>query len=78
VTKTVPVHVAETHLSELVAEVEAGGDVVIARGDTPVVRLVPVAPSAPKRTFGSLAGKIGFDDGFFDPLPEEELEAWNG
>ena len=36
-------HQAKTHLSRLMAEAEAGGEVVIARGKRPVVRLVPHA-----------------------------------
>ncbi len=42
--KTVSVQQAETSLSELLSEVEAGEDVVIARSGTPVVRLVLVRP----------------------------------
>ena len=39
------VHDAKTNLSRLIAEALAGGDVVIARGRVPVVRLVPVEPA---------------------------------
>ncbi|QCJ00316.1 type II toxin-antitoxin system Phd/YefM family antitoxin [Agrobacterium larrymoorei] len=39
-TLTVKVGEAKTHLSELLAKVEAGEDVVIARGNEPVARLV--------------------------------------
>jgi prevent-host-death family protein len=42
----VTIHVAKTNLSRLIAEVEAGGEVVICRGATEVARLVPVAPSS--------------------------------
>ncbi|WCT74053.1 type II toxin-antitoxin system prevent-host-death family antitoxin [Sphingomonas naphthae] len=74
---TVTVHEAKTHLSRLIAEVEAGGEVVIARGKEPVVKLVAVKP---KRTpqFGALKGKIGWSESFWDPLPEDELRLWNG
>ena len=34
---------AKTRLSELLARVEAGEEITIARGDVPVARLVPVA-----------------------------------
>jgi prevent-host-death family protein len=34
---------AKTHLSELVARVEAGDEIVITRHNKPVARLVPVA-----------------------------------
>lgn len=74
---TVNVHEAKTQFSKLLAEVEAGGEVVIARAGKPVARLVPLTPK-PKRQFGSLKGKIKFDDRFFDPLPEEELRLWEG
>jgi prevent-host-death family protein len=39
-TLTVKVGEAKTHLSELLAKVEAGEDVIIARGNEPVARLV--------------------------------------
>lgn len=75
----VNVHDAKTNFSKLLAEVEAGGEVIISRAGVPVARLVPLADAAkPKRQFGSLKGKIGWDDAFFDPLPEEELRLWEG
>ncbi|WP_097092117.1 type II toxin-antitoxin system Phd/YefM family antitoxin [Novosphingobium sp. Chol11] len=70
------VHDAKTNLSRLIAEALAGGEVVIARGNVPVVRLVPLVPRG-KRRFGALKGKISIDDRFADPLPEEELGGWN-
>jgi len=82
---TVTVHYAKTHLSRLIAEVEAGGEVVIARGKTPVITLKPVAPPTvetpkPKRRAGMWKGRegFGFSESFFDPLPEDELALWNG
>jgi len=39
--KSVTVHQAKTHLSQLLREVEAGETVVVARGSTPVAQLVP-------------------------------------
>ncbi len=50
---------------------------MIARGDKPAVKLVPVE-GKPKRVAGTLKGKIHLDDGFFDPLPEDELRRWEG
>ena len=41
-TVTVKVAEAKTHLSELLARVEAGEDIVIARGNDPIVRLVAI------------------------------------
>lgn len=72
---TVNVHKAKTQLSKLIAMAERGEEVVIARGDKPVAKLVPINPK-PKRRLGLLQGKIAIGPEFFEPLPEEELEAW--
>ena len=71
------VHAAKTNLSKLIAEVEAGEEVVIARGDKPTVKLILITPK-PKREFGSMKGRIHLDDSFFEPLPDDELALWNG
>ena len=73
----VNVHQAKTQLSRLLARVEAGEDVVIARRGEPVARLVG-CKSRSKRQADILKGKVVIPDSFFDPLPEEELTAWEG
>jgi len=70
------VHEAKTNLSKLIAEALAGGDVVIARGSVPVVRLVPVE-AVGRRNFGALEGKIAIDSRFDEPLPDDELGKWD-
>ena len=52
-------HQAKTHLSRLMEEAEAGGEVVIARGKRPVVRLVPHAEKKkrPRPTVGETTSK---------------------
>ena len=72
---TVNVHEAKTHLSRLLARVEEGEEVIIARNGKPVARLVRCEVRG-KRQFGVWKGRIALDDSFFDPLPEEELAAW--
>ena len=66
---------AKTHLSQLLALVEAGEEVVIARGGLPVARLAPLGPP-PEREMGFVHYAV--PDSFFDPLPEEELARWEG
>lgn len=77
----VTIHKAKTDLSKLIARAEAGEEIVLARGNKPAVKLVPVEePQAKPRipgAFAHLRGKIP-DSFFFDPLPEDELEAWEG
>jgi antitoxin (DNA-binding transcriptional repressor) of toxin-antitoxin stability system len=73
------VHEAKTNLSKLIERAERGEEVVLARGDKPVVKLT-VAGGKPKtrRQPGMLKGVIPeFPDSFFfDPLPEDELKRW--
>lgn len=75
----VTVHEAKTHMSRLLARVEAGEEVTIARGKTPVAKLVPLPPAPPrKRELGWLAhtlppGKDPLADGFWNPLPDDHL-----
>lgn len=74
---TVNVHQAKTQLSRLLAQVENGEEVVIARNGKPVARLVCVEKRGKPR-FGSWKDRIAVDDSFLEPLPEEELAAWEG
>jgi len=75
---TVTIHKAKTELSKLIAQAERGEEVIIARGSTPVARLVPYAPEQPKRGFGSMKGRASIGPEFWEPLPEEELKLWEG
>lgn len=70
---TVTVQYAKTHLSALLARVHSGHEVVIARGDHPVAKLVPIAPKG--RDLGFVAFTLP-DDFSLDSLPEGEIDAW--
>jgi prevent-host-death family protein len=74
--KVVTIHAAKTHLSRLIEEVAGGQDVVIARGKDPVARLVPIKPQKKGRVFGAMRGRAKVDRRFFEPLPDEEIDAW--
>lgn len=73
----VNVHRARIELSRLLARVEAGEEVVIARRGRPVARLVACAARRERRP-DVLKGRVAVPDTVFDPLPEEELAAWEG
>lgn len=67
---------AKTELSKLLARVEAGEDVEIARDGVPVARLVRVEAAAPGSRFlaaeGRLAGSIVIAEDF--ELSEEQID----
>lgn len=72
---TVNVHDAKTHLSRLLERAHGGEEIIVAKAGKPYARLVPLAPPAERKP-GGLDVTIGHD--FFEPLPEEELAAWEG
>lgn len=74
-TKSVGVHDAKTHLSQLLALVGRGEEVVITSRGREVARLVP--PAAPvKRRFGVDEGVFVVPDDFDAPLDDTLLDAF--
>lgn len=71
--QTVNIHDAKTQFSKLVARVEVGEEIIIAKSGKPVARLVPMNYGE-ERIPGIAEGNV--TDAFFDPLPEDELKHW--
>lgn len=72
----VTIHAAKTNLSKLLARVEAGEELVIARGKTPIARLTPIRPPSSARRFGAMKGIVSVGPEFFEPMTEAELGEW--
>jgi len=73
----VTIHSAKANLSNLIRAALAGEEVVITKGKTPVVKLVPV--SRVQFKIGILRGKVsGPGPDFFRPMDEDELAQWEG
>ena len=70
------IHAAKTQLSRLIELAERGEDVIIARGSTPVVRLVRLDAQPSARRFGAMRGQLKVTKAFFEPLPPDELKHW--
>ena len=71
--QTINVHDAKTHFSRLLDRVARGEEIIIARAGKPVARLTPLIPT--DRPLGFVQAHI--DPSFFDPLPGDELAAWD-
>lgn len=69
------VHEAKTNFSKLLELAHAGEEVVIAKGGKPYARLVPLSAPAPRQP--GMLGTRQVEESFFDPLPCEELDAWD-
>ena len=72
------VHDAKTHFSQLLARVEAGEEIIIARAGKPIARLVPVASESVTRVPGTYKGSIVLADDFDADLPDAMLDAFEG
>lgn len=70
------VYDAKVHLSRWLDEVHAGKRIVIAKNGRPYALLVPYEKEQKTRPLGFVKAKL--TTAFFDPLPEEELRAWEG
>ena len=66
-------HEAKTHLSRLLARVEAGEEIVLARSGRPVARLVPVLEEEAPRVPGGWEGQVWLAPDFDAPLPDLEI-----
>ena len=73
--RVVKVQEAKTHLSSLLSAVESGEEIVIARGDHAVARLVPMERPT-RRMLGGL--RVSVPDSAFDPLSTAETSVWEG
>jgi antitoxin (DNA-binding transcriptional repressor) of toxin-antitoxin stability system len=70
--ETITIHRAKTELSKLIERACRGEEIVIARGKTPVVKLVAISGAGKKRVPGRLKGKISYSPDAFDPLTDQE------
>jgi antitoxin (DNA-binding transcriptional repressor) of toxin-antitoxin stability system len=75
---SVNINEAQTALPRLIARIEASEKIISTHGDLSVARPEPIAAPVDLRKPGRLKGLIGIDDRFFEPLPDEELKAWEG
>jgi prevent-host-death family protein len=71
------VHAAKTNFSKLLARVANGEQIVIAKGGTPVARLVPYVATAPARPLGVFAGKLWMSEDARE-TPAWLLDAFEG
>jgi antitoxin (DNA-binding transcriptional repressor) of toxin-antitoxin stability system len=73
------IHEAKTHLSRYLARLQAGETILLCRRNVPIAEIRPLDP----RPQGARPIGLGRDvfrvpERFFEPLPEDELRAFEG
>jgi len=66
----VNIHHAKTHLSRLIQKAIEGEEIIIAKGNKPIVKLTQILNIPPNRKLGSAQGKIQLSDDFNEPLDD--------
>jgi len=68
----VNIHEAKTNLSKLIKKVVNGEEVIIAKGNKPIVKMVYIEENRPKRKLGTAKGRIKIAEDFDAPLDDFE------
>jgi len=66
----VNIHQAKTNLSKLIKKVVNGEEVIIAKGNIPVAKLVGLKRANPKRKLGSAKDSLTISSDFDSPLDD--------
>ena len=71
------IHEAKTHLSRYLARLAQGETIILCNRNVPIaeIRPLPRARQAP-RPIGLMRGQFEVPASFFEPLPEEEIAAF--
>lgn len=73
------IHEAKTHLSKYLAKLKAGERIVLCRRNQPVAEITPLPEAQIRpRPIGLAKGRIAIPRSFFEPLPEEVFQTFEG
>lgn len=73
------IHEAKTHLSRYLKKLEAGETIILCKRNIPIAEIRPIEPERSKRRPVGLAkGRFRVPPEFFEPLPDEMIDAFEG
>ncbi len=74
------IHEAKTHLSYYLAKLKKHGDtIILCNRNQPIAEIRPLpSPLAGKRPIGLAKGQFSVPKTFFEPLPDDVLDAFSG
>jgi antitoxin (DNA-binding transcriptional repressor) of toxin-antitoxin stability system len=71
-------HEAKTHLSRYIKQLKRGEIIVLCRRNQPVAEIRPLSADNGKRRVGLAQGEFVAPASFFEPLPDDLLDVFNG
>ncbi|MCP5116651.1 MAG: type II toxin-antitoxin system Phd/YefM family antitoxin [bacterium] len=70
---------AKTHLSRYLRAIEKGETILLCKRNVPIAEIRPLPkPQKKKRPIGLGAGSFTIPDSFFEPLPDDLMEYFEG
>lgn len=73
------IHEAKTHLSRYLARLVKGESIILCNRNVPIAEIRPLSrPRRLARPIGLAREVFSVPDSFFDPLPPEELDGFEG
>ncbi len=73
------VHEAKTHLSRYLSQLSEGDTIVLCKRNVPIAEIRPLKPArTERRPIGLAKGRFEVPPEFFDPLPDDLLDAFEG
>lgn len=73
------IHEAKTHLSAYLARLEEGETILLCRRNVPIAEIRPLPKKRREpRPIGLAKGEFTVPDSFFEPLPDDLLDLFEG
>ena len=72
------IHEAKTHLSRYLAKLKQGEVIVLCKRNTPIAEIRPLPAARRKRRPVGLAKGFKVPKAFFEPLPKQLVDAFEG
>jgi prevent-host-death family protein len=73
------IHEAKAHLSEYLARLKEGDTIILCKRNVPIAEIRSIKKAAKgKRAIGLFKGQIRIPKSFFDPLPRNVLDEFEG
>lgn len=73
------IHEAKTHLSAYLARLEAGETILLCKRNVPIAEIRPLPKKRKEpRPIGLAKGTFDVPEGFYEPLPDELLDLFEG